>query len=63
MKGRSPDGESGWFPAKCVMEISNEHVKRRNLRRRNHVLQIAANIVKHRRICQEQPTTTCFNKH
>ncbi|XP_027002171.2 rho guanine nucleotide exchange factor 19 isoform X2 [Tachysurus fulvidraco] len=63
MEGRSPDGEAGWFPAKCVMEISNEHVQRRNLRLRHHVLQKAATIVKHHRICQEQPTTTCFNKH
>ncbi|KAB5584251.1 hypothetical protein PHYPO_G00105300 [Pangasianodon hypophthalmus] len=64
MEGRRlPDGERGWFPAKCVMEISNEHVQRRNLRQRHHVLQAAANILKRRSICQDQHTTTCFNKY
>ncbi|XP_017334603.1 ephexin-1 [Ictalurus punctatus] len=63
MEGRrTPDGERGWFPAKYVTEIYNEHVQRRNLRQRHHVLQAAASIVKRRSICQDQHTTTCFNK-
>ncbi|XP_058258336.1 ephexin-1 [Hemibagrus wyckioides] len=60
---RFPDGERGWFPAKCVMEISNEQVQRRNLLQRHHVLQTAAFIQKCRSIYQKQYTTTCFNKN
>lgn len=63
MEGRRvPNGERGWFPAKCVIEISNEHVQRRNLRQRHHVLQAAASMLKHRKVGQDQHTTTCFNK-
>ncbi|KAF7711733.1 hypothetical protein HF521_000744 [Silurus meridionalis] len=64
MEGRKlPGMERGWFPAKCVVEIINEHVQRRNLRQRHHVLQTAASIIKCHSISQERHTATCFNIH
>ncbi|XP_060774313.1 ephexin-1 [Neoarius graeffei] len=63
MEGRRvPNGERGWFPAKCVIEIPNEHVQRRNLCQRHHVLQAAASMLKRRNVGQDQHTTICFNK-
>lgn len=38
---RLSDGQRGWFPAANVMEITNEHVRRRNLRERYRVMQAA----------------------
>ncbi|XP_068130002.1 ephexin-1-like isoform X2 [Hyperolius riggenbachi] len=43
---RLSDGKKGWFPARYVQEITNEHVRRRNLRERYRVLQAARQIVK-----------------
>ncbi|KAM9313136.1 uncharacterized protein PAF06_011096 [Gastrophryne carolinensis] len=42
---RLSDGKKGWFPSSCVQEITNEHVRRRNLRERYRVLQAARQIV------------------
>uniref|UniRef100_A0A8C5QV56 Rho guanine nucleotide exchange factor 15 n=1 Tax=Leptobrachium leishanense TaxID=445787 RepID=A0A8C5QV56_9ANUR len=41
---RLSDGRKGWFPASFVQEITNEHVRRRNLRERYRVLQAARQI-------------------
>lgn len=38
---RLSDGQKGWFPTGNVLEITNEHVKRRNLRERYRVIQAA----------------------
>ncbi|XP_048883663.1 rho guanine nucleotide exchange factor 15 [Brienomyrus brachyistius] len=38
---RLSDGQKGWFPASCVQEITNEHVRRRNLRERFRLIQAA----------------------
>ncbi|KAL7977649.1 hypothetical protein Chor_009628 [Crotalus horridus] len=38
---RLADGKKGWFPSSYVQEITNEHVRRRNLRERYRVLQVA----------------------
>uniref|UniRef100_A0A3P9M2C8 Si:dkey-38p12.3 n=1 Tax=Oryzias latipes TaxID=8090 RepID=A0A3P9M2C8_ORYLA len=35
------DGQKGWFPIANVIEITNEHVRRRNLRERYRVIQAA----------------------
>ncbi|XP_063786820.1 rho guanine nucleotide exchange factor 15-like isoform X2 [Pseudophryne corroboree] len=39
------DGKKGWFPSRYVHEITNEHVRRRNLRERYRVLQAARQII------------------
>ncbi|KAM5171717.1 rho guanine nucleotide exchange factor 15-like [Mantella aurantiaca] len=39
------DGKKGWFPARYIQEITNEHVRRRNLRERYRVMQAARQIV------------------
>nr|XP_019951328.1 PREDICTED: rho guanine nucleotide exchange factor 15-like isoform X2 [Paralichthys olivaceus] len=39
---RLSDGQQGWFPVGNVIEITNEHVRRRNLRERYRVIQAAA---------------------
>ncbi|XP_063305843.1 rho guanine nucleotide exchange factor 15-like [Pelobates fuscus] len=41
---RLSDGKKGWFPASYAQEITNEHVRRRNLRERYRVLQAARQI-------------------
>ncbi|KAM8973832.1 rho guanine nucleotide exchange factor 15-like isoform 2-T2 [Pelodytes ibericus] len=41
---RLSDGMKGWFPSHYVQEITNEHVRRRNLRERYRVLQAARQI-------------------
>uniref|UniRef100_A0A3Q4M5S2 Rho guanine nucleotide exchange factor 15b n=1 Tax=Neolamprologus brichardi TaxID=32507 RepID=A0A3Q4M5S2_NEOBR len=38
---RLSDGQKGWFPVANVIEITNEHVRRRNLRERYRVMQAA----------------------
>ncbi|XP_028284941.1 rho guanine nucleotide exchange factor 15 isoform X2 [Parambassis ranga] len=38
---RLSDGQKGWFPVANVIEITNEHVRRRNLRERYRVIQAA----------------------
>ncbi|XP_015196278.2 rho guanine nucleotide exchange factor 15 isoform X1 [Lepisosteus oculatus] len=38
---RLADGQKGWFPAGVVVEITNEHVLRRNLRERYRVIKAA----------------------
>ncbi|XP_010903400.2 rho guanine nucleotide exchange factor 15 isoform X1 [Esox lucius] len=38
---RLSDGQKGWFPVANVLEITNEHVRRRNLRERYRVMQAA----------------------
>ncbi|KAG5260915.1 hypothetical protein AALO_G00297960 [Alosa alosa] len=39
---RLSDGQKGWFPVPNVLEITNEHVRRRNLRERYRVIQAAS---------------------
>ncbi|XP_051284832.1 rho guanine nucleotide exchange factor 15 [Dicentrarchus labrax] len=39
---RLSDGQKGWFPVANVIEITNEHVRRRNLRERYRVMQAAS---------------------
>ncbi|XP_074518373.1 rho guanine nucleotide exchange factor 19 [Halichoeres trimaculatus] len=39
---RLSDGQKGWFPVSNVIEITNEHVRRRNLRERYRVMQAAS---------------------
>ncbi|XP_071316139.1 ephexin-1 [Trachinotus anak] len=39
---RLSDGQKGWFPIVNVIEITNEHVRRRNLRERYRVIQAAS---------------------
>ncbi|CAK6952873.1 rho guanine nucleotide exchange factor 15 [Scomber scombrus] len=41
---RLSDGQKGWFPAQNVLEITNEHVRRRNLRERYRVIQAASTV-------------------
>ena len=36
---RIRDGERGWFPASCTVEIVNSHVRARNLRLRYRLLE------------------------
>ncbi|XP_067380952.1 ephexin-1 isoform X2 [Channa argus] len=38
---RLSDGQKGWFPVRYVIEITNEHVRRRNIRERYRVIQAA----------------------
>ncbi|KAM9424595.1 uncharacterized protein arhgef15b [Pholidichthys leucotaenia] len=39
---RLSDGQKGWFPVANVVEITNEHVRRRNIRERYRVIKAAA---------------------
>ncbi|XP_028994622.1 rho guanine nucleotide exchange factor 15 [Betta splendens] len=39
---RLSDGQKGWFPSANVVEITNEHVRRRNIRERYRVIQAAS---------------------
>ncbi|KTF92291.1 hypothetical protein cypCar_00009683 [Cyprinus carpio] len=57
---RVQDGQRGWFSTACVVEITNEHVQRRHLRQRYHVLQTATRLLKQRSGDLELPTTKCF---
>lgn len=41
---RLSDGQKGWFPICNVIEITNEHVRRRNLRERYRVMQAASTV-------------------
>lgn len=43
---RLSDGQKGWFPVANVLEITNEHVRRRNLRERYRVIQAAGTVAK-----------------
>ncbi|XP_030631892.1 rho guanine nucleotide exchange factor 15 [Chanos chanos] len=43
---RLSDGQKGWFPVGNVLEITNEHVRRRNLRERYRVIQAASSLTK-----------------
>lgn len=45
---RLSDGQKGWFPADNVIEITNEHVRRRNLRERYRVMAAATNFTNSR---------------
>lgn len=45
---RLSDGQKGWFPGANVLEITNEHVRRRNLRERYRVMQAASVVNKAR---------------
>ncbi|XP_041094086.1 rho guanine nucleotide exchange factor 15 isoform X2 [Polyodon spathula] len=47
---RLTDGQKGWFPGSIVQEITNEHVRRRNLRERYRVIQAAEQLTKSRTI-------------
>lgn len=44
------DGQKGWFPVANVLEITNEHVRRRNLRERYRVMQAASIVNKTRTV-------------
>ncbi|CAL8327179.1 unnamed protein product [Lota lota] len=44
---RLSDGQKGWFPVGSVVEITNEHVRRRNLRERYRVMQAAGQVAAH----------------
>ncbi|KAF7705637.1 rho guanine nucleotide exchange factor 15 isoform X1 [Silurus meridionalis] len=39
---RLSDGQKGWFPVNNVLEITSEHMRRRNLRERYRVIQAAS---------------------
>uniref|UniRef100_A0A4W5RW37 SH3 domain-containing protein n=1 Tax=Hucho hucho TaxID=62062 RepID=A0A4W5RW37_9TELE len=39
---RLSNGQKGWFPVENAVEITNEHVRRRNLRERYRVIQAAS---------------------
>ncbi|KAG7324811.1 hypothetical protein KOW79_011127 [Hemibagrus wyckioides] len=39
---RLSDGQKGWFPVRNVLEITSEHMRRRNLRERYRVIQAAS---------------------
>ncbi|KAJ7996166.1 hypothetical protein DPEC_G00234240 [Dallia pectoralis] len=41
---RLSDGEKGWFPSNNVNEITNEHLRRRNLREQYRIIQAEANV-------------------
>ncbi|XP_055798949.1 rho guanine nucleotide exchange factor 15-like [Salvelinus fontinalis] len=43
---RLSDGEKGWFPSKSVVEITNEHRRRRNLQEQYRIAQAAAKVTK-----------------
>lgn len=45
---RLSDGQRGWFPIANVIEITNEHVRRRNLLERYRVSQAASMLSKTR---------------
>ncbi len=47
---RLSDGQKGWFPEANVLEVTNEHVRRRNLRERYRVIQAAGTVAKTRSI-------------
>ncbi|KAG2462901.1 ARHGJ factor, partial [Polypterus senegalus] len=57
---RLVDGERGWFPHSYVKEITNEHVQRRHLRQRYHVLQTASKLLNLRNSSRERFVSTCF---
>ncbi|XP_064186749.1 ephexin-1 isoform X2 [Anguilla rostrata] len=57
---RLVDGERGWFPRGSVKEITNEHVQRRHLRQRYHVLQAANRMLRQRCMSSERHASTCF---
>ncbi|XP_051918051.1 rho guanine nucleotide exchange factor 15 isoform X2 [Hippocampus zosterae] len=41
---RLSDGQKGWFPVGNIIEITNEHVRRRNLKERYRVIQAASQV-------------------
>ncbi|XP_077401431.1 rho guanine nucleotide exchange factor 15 [Vanacampus margaritifer] len=41
---RLSDGQKGWFPVSNIIEITNEHVRRRNLKERYRVIQAACQV-------------------
>lgn len=43
---RLSDGQKGWFPVKNILEITSEHMRRRNLRERYRVMQAAETLTK-----------------
>ncbi|KAJ8375211.1 hypothetical protein SKAU_G00057910 [Synaphobranchus kaupii] len=57
---RLVDGERGWFPLGSVKEITNEHVQRRHLRQRYHVLQAANQMLSRRCLSRERHASACF---
>ncbi|XP_051778686.1 uncharacterized protein LOC114646568 isoform X2 [Erpetoichthys calabaricus] len=57
---RLVDGERGWFPHSYVKEITNEHVQRRHLRQRYHVLQTASKLLNLRNSSRERFVSTSF---
>ncbi|XP_030646930.1 ephexin-1 [Chanos chanos] len=57
---RLSDGERGWFPTSCVKELTNEHVQRRHLRQRYHVMQAATRMMNRRYPTTAHHSTSCF---
>ena len=47
---RIRDGERGWFPAYCVEEIVNSHVRARNLRMRYRLLMASQDLTEANRM-------------
>ncbi|XP_041378326.1 serine-rich adhesin for platelets-like isoform X2 [Gigantopelta aegis] len=47
---RIRDGERGWFPAYCIEEIVNSHVRARNLRMRYRLLMASQNLTEANRM-------------
>uniref|UniRef100_A0A673YXQ8 SH3 domain-containing protein n=1 Tax=Salmo trutta TaxID=8032 RepID=A0A673YXQ8_SALTR len=45
---RLVDGERGWFPDYCAVQVTNEYIQRKHLRQRYHVLQTANRILNRR---------------
>ncbi|XP_077598800.1 rho guanine nucleotide exchange factor 15 [Stigmatopora nigra] len=41
---RLSDGQKGWFPVSNIIEITNEHLRRRNLKERYRVIQAACQV-------------------
>ncbi|XP_057712202.1 ephexin-1 [Corythoichthys intestinalis] len=41
---RLSDGQKGWFPVSNIIEITNEHLRRRNLKERYRVIQAASQV-------------------
>ncbi|KAM9717684.1 rho guanine nucleotide exchange factor 15 isoform 1-T2 [Menidia menidia] len=49
---RLSDGQKGWFPVANVIEITNEHVRRRNIRERYRVMRAASLVARKARAVQ-----------
>eukprot|EP00063_Salmo_salar_P004355 XP_013979190.1 PREDICTED: ephexin-1-like isoform X2 [Salmo salar] len=55
---RLVDGERGWFPDYCAVQVTNEYIQRKHLRQRYHVLKTANRILNRRQTVPQ--ATACF---